>query len=357
MTTQLVIGMDVGATSSRALLARTDGVRVGEGVASGGNPVAHGPARAFAAIAAAVRAALGEVAPDTVRAAAIGMAGGGKLLHDPQVAALMRDTWKQVGLSCEVRSVGDTAVAFAAGTPARHGTVLIAGTGAVAARVDNHQLSSYADGWGWLLGDDGSGYWLGREAIRAGLATLDSGNEAGPLVRMVLAEVLGGDVDRWLSGDPQTAKVALIEHANNRPAVELSRLAPTVSRAAAGGDPTARDIIHRAAAHLVATTDVVRAVDGEGAATPIVVAGSLLTSETPLSAAVRAMLAERWPRAPITTARDGAAGAAWLAARSLPDMDDSAATQLHQHLLGSATSSAQAGSHDGAGEAPGSESR
>lgn len=332
MTAEFVVGLDVGATSSRALLARTDGRRVGQGTASGGNPVAHGVERAFAAIASALRAALGDVPPGAVRAAVLGMAGGGKLLHDPQVAALMRGTWKDVGLDCEVASVGDTAVAFAAGTPTRHGSVLIAGTGAVAAQIHDHQMLTYADGSGWLLGDYGSGFWLGREAVRAAITALESGATAGPLVRTVLTDVLGGNPDHWLAGSPQLAKIALIEDANNNPPVELSRLAPAVSHAAGAGDPAAVDIVRRAATHLVATTAVVRDASGDGASA-IVLGGSLLTSQTPLSAAVRARLTERWPDATVTSARDGSAGAAWLAARSLPGMDDATATRLHHQLV------------------------
>lgn len=341
MAGELVVGMDVGGTSSRALLVRTDGVRVGQGTTAGGNPVTHGAARAFAAIAAALRAALGDIAPSTVRAAVLGMAGSGKLLHDPQVAALMRDTWTEVGLRCEVQSVGDAVVAFAAGTPARRGTVLIAGTGAVAAKVSDRQMVAYADGRGWLLGDDGSGYWLGREAVRAALISLDGVGAAGPLVHAVLTEVLGGDPARWLAGNPQAAKVALIENANNHPPVELSRLAPVVSRAADDGDPTARDIVSRAAAHLVDSTAAVRDVDG--AADPIVLGGSLLVSPTPLSAAVLTKVAERWPQAPVAAGNDGPAGAAWLAATSLPGIDRSAAVNLHHRLLGSSAAPVVAG--------------
>ena len=68
-----------------------------------------------------------------------------------------------------------------------------------------------------------------------------------------------------------------------------------------------------------------------GATDPVVLGGGLLTGDTPLAAAVRAELARRWPAAPLRTAGDGAAAAAWLAARDLPEVTDPAA--LHARLV------------------------
>ncbi|GAA2712199.1 hypothetical protein GCM10010429_29620 [Micromonospora olivasterospora] len=63
----------------------------------------------------------------------------------------------------------------------------------------------------------------------------------------------------------------------------------------------------------------------------MVVGGGLLTADTPLATAVCAELARRWPGAPLSTAGDGAAAAAWLAARDLPEVTDPAA--LHALLV------------------------
>jgi N-acetylglucosamine kinase-like BadF-type ATPase len=65
-----------------------------------------------------------------------------------------------------VRVVGDTVTAFAAGTAAPSGTVLISGTGAIAAKITDHEQTATSDGYGWLLGDEGSGFWLGHAAAR-----------------------------------------------------------------------------------------------------------------------------------------------------------------------------------------------
>jgi glucosamine kinase len=78
-------------------------------------------------------------------------------------------------------------------------------------------------------------------------------------------------------------------------------------------------------------TDTVRTVRPAGARTPIVLAGGLLTGDNVLAGEVRARLLELWPDAAISTAGDGAAAAAWLAARTLPGADPAA---LHARLVG-----------------------
>ncbi|MBM0239147.1 ATPase, partial [Micromonospora sp. ATA32] len=88
------------------------------------------------------------------------------------------------------------------------------------------------------------------------------------------------------------------------------------------------DLIAAAAAHLAESVTRIRPT---GSTEPVVLGGGLLTGDTPLAAAVRAELERRWPDAPLCAAGDGAAGAAWLAARELPEVTDPAA--LHALLV------------------------
>jgi N-acetylglucosamine kinase-like BadF-type ATPase len=140
----------------------------------------------------------------------------------------------------------------------------------------------------------------------------------------VLTELLGTAA---VAPDPRDTVDALVQRANAGPPVALATLTPLVMDAYAQGDPTAAGIVATAARKLVSTVAVVRPA---GDHTPVVLAGGLLTGATPLAAAVDAELAARWPRATRIRARDGAAAAAWLAARSLPGVDPEA---LHATLV------------------------
>jgi N-acetylglucosamine kinase-like BadF-type ATPase len=81
---------------------------------------------------------------------------------------------------CKVTVVHDTRLVLAA-AGLESGIALIAGTGSVAFGRDRKGRESRAGGWGWLLGDDGSGPWLAREAAREVMRRADAGEPQGPL--------------------------------------------------------------------------------------------------------------------------------------------------------------------------------
>ncbi|MFC0003036.1 N-acetylglucosamine kinase [Micromonospora siamensis] len=325
MSGTIVVGLDVGGTSTRAVALTLTGERVGSGRAGGGNPTTHGADAAATQLLAALNAALADVDTAAVRAGTIGLAGAGRLLADPDGRAAFDRAWREAGLRCPYAVHGDALVAYASGSPAPDGTVLVAGTGAIAAQVRDLRLDRVADGHGWLLGDAGSGFWLGREAVRRLLATLDRGEHPGPLGRAVLAELLGTDE---VAARPRATVDAVVQTVTRRPPVELARLAPLVVTAAAEHEPVAGSLVAEGAAHLAETAGRIRPA---GSTEPLVLGGGLLTADTPLAAAVRAELARRWPDAPVRTAGDGAAAAAWLAARDLPEVTDP--TTLHALMV------------------------
>ncbi|MGJ6963866.1 N-acetylglucosamine kinase [Streptosporangium sp. G11] len=337
-----VLGLDIGGTSSRALLLDASGRRAGYGRAPGGNPAAHGNVVAVANIGLALELALRGVDPGLVAGAVIGLAGGGALDH--RVFDLM---WAATGLRVPPRLTGDLGIAFAAGTAEPRGTALIAGTGAIAARIEDGEPVTIADGLGWLLGDQGSGFWLGREAAAAAAHALSRGDAGGRLTRLVAGALLEGEpfppapaappsparrgVGEMGGGAAGTAEemralaIRLVVHAQSRPPLELARLAPLVSRAAAEGDPVALEIVSTAARLLCETVAEVRQA---GETSPIVLAGSVLTSEGPVASAVRERLG------PSTVlAGDGAGAAAWLAGREVFGWDRATAARLHARIV------------------------
>ena len=299
----LALGGDLGGTSTRIVVVGPDGREHGRGITGGGNPTTD-PAGAAAAFGDALRAALNGVDAARVKASVVGVAGG-SALRTPAVATHFDRVWAEAGLTCSPGYVPDLEVAFAGGTPASDGAVLVAGTGAAAGSLTDHRLTRTADGHGWLLGDDGSGFWLGREAVRATLRTLDAGGNPGALVDSVLREL---DADRT-----ERQRDRVIQAVNSRPGVRLSALAPLVTAAYRTGDPQARSIVERAAAALLATLGLIR---DPAESTPIVLAGSLAGDASPVGAELRTLLAARFAGA-VLPASTGVGGAAWLALAAL----------------------------------------
>ncbi|MEU3274623.1 BadF/BadG/BcrA/BcrD ATPase family protein [Saccharomonospora sp. NPDC006951] len=291
------IGVDAGGTASRAVALAEDGTPLGSGLSGGSNPNSVPAEQAAAAIAAVIADAMRGLDPSLLRACVIGMAGTSKLT-DPAVATIFEKALRPLGLPEAPRFVSDAEAAFASATDAPDGTVLIAGTGSIAGRIRGRRMTSVVGGYGWLLGDEGSGFWIGREAIRRTLDALHKNLPLGKLATAVLAEA-------GVRPDAARAAHLLITAANADLPVRLSRFAPLVSDAAAA-DPVARDIVERAAALLV---DAALTAREPGETTPVVLVGSVLGSESPVGELVRANLSDLR----VLASSDGVAGAARLA--------------------------------------------
>lgn len=320
---KLALGVDAGGTASRAVVATPDGEILGRGAAGPGNPTAAGPAAARS-IGTAVSKALQGLDPATVAAGVVGVAGV-SILADPVVAAAFTREWAALGLNCPITMVGDAVTAFAAGTPAASGAVLIAGTGAVAARIDNRTITATADGLGWLLGDEGSGLWLGLQAVRAvarawPLSTAELAHRGSQPAEAAAPDVTGLAAEVAAHAGVGT-RDELVQWAGRQTPSAFAALAPLVCASAGAGDPIAGKLTTEAAARLAATLEELGPREG-----PVVLAGGLLAADTPVRTALLALLP-----GPVATSRDPAAAAAWLALRSL---DAASAARLHAHLLG-----------------------
>ncbi|MFF5205662.1 N-acetylglucosamine kinase [Streptosporangium sp. NPDC000396] len=293
--TTLVIGVDGGGTSTRCVVATESGQVAGRGYGQGANTLSA--ADPGGSLRAALRTALGDLDPGLVAGGVFGLAGAGSARE--QAEALVTEVWRTAGLPGRPAVVPDMLAAFAGATEEPAGTVLIAGTGAVAARVEGRQVTGRADGYGWLLGDEGSGTWIGRRAVQAVLASLDG--RAGPTA------LRGGILD---DTSPQRIVSMVHEGVAEAGPAWLARLAPSVESAARAGDAAALAILQEAARSLVGTARSLGPDSG-----PLVLAGSLLTEPTLLAAKVRAELdgAGAVAHGTVITARDSAAGAAALA--------------------------------------------
>jgi N-acetylglucosamine kinase-like BadF-type ATPase len=258
-----VLGLDIGGSKTHALLVDGGAVLAEHTVASA-NIASVGPAAAGAALDA-LAVALPE-GPHTVCA---GAAGADSPAGRARLATLLAERFP----GARVAVTHDTAIILAAaGLDA--GVVLIAGTGSVAwgRRTDGAQAR--AGGWGYLLGDEGSGYAISREAVRQALAEVDAGGPVGPLTARLL-EATG--LDR-----PWRLLDRFYEHPERRYWASLAGLV------VAGDDPTSRQITEDAARALAALVATVAARLGDTG--PTVLAGGLAVHQPRLSGRVAELL-------------------------------------------------------------------
>ena len=325
---RLVVGVDAGGTWTRALVAAVTGERVAWARAGGANPTAHGTARAGRELARAVGTALDRAGPharEDVVAGAIGLAGVSALCDDG-VRADLAEALASAGVPPE-HSVflGDDEVAFASGTPGPDGTVLIAGTGAIATRIEGRRRTRSANGMGWLIGDEGSAFWIGRQAARETARQLSRGTVLSPLAQMVAERVVPGRRPvRGCGPLPEEHARAFARTLTARSPVGLAALAPLVSEAFARGDEAAEVIVNAAAGHLAHSVHQVRT---PGERHPVVLAGGVLLGSAPVHEALTRKLALGAAGSPLPTAGCTAGAAAWLAALDVGAPADD--TRLH----------------------------
>ncbi|WP_131736353.1 N-acetylglucosamine kinase, partial [Actinomadura roseirufa] len=186
-----MVGIDAGGTKTRCVVLTLGGALAGSGTGPGANPNSGGDTAG--ALTTALREALGDLDRTHILTGVFGIAGAGSAGRPAAVAAARR-AWQAVGLRGSPAVVTDIAVAFAAGTSQPKGIVVFSGTGAGAAVISDGTIVQRADGYGWLVGDEGSAVWLGKEAVRAALAAYDGRGSPTLLTDSVPRALLGPTV-------------------------------------------------------------------------------------------------------------------------------------------------------------------
>lgn len=295
-----VLGIDAGGTKTVALLADEDGRVVGEGRGSGANLHAHGELEVEKVLHAIIEQALGDsgIVPAAV---CVGIAGVDREDEDRLVRGLMR----RLGFRSRTLVVNDALIALVAGAGDALGVVLIAGTGSIVYGTNGRGQAARAGGWGHVLGDEGSGYWIGQRALMAVMRAADGRGPRTRLTPLVLEHFQITRVDGLVR--------AVYDPVQRRQAVHA--LGPLVERARAEGDVPAADILTAASLELTrAAATVIERLDMRGLAFRIVLAGSIFRLIPWLVDDVTRRLVEVAPRA--TTARltaEPAMGAVHLA--------------------------------------------
>lgn len=278
MSDALFAGIDGGGSNLRVAVVDARLATIVTQSAGTANPSVIGREQAQAHIREIVRATLqrADISPKRIAAAGIGIAGASNL-HSRD---WLLETLSPILPSSRLVPSSDLEIALVGALGRRHGILLLAGTGSAAygCAPDGKQLQ--VGGWGYLLGDEGSGYWLGMQLLRGISAAHDKGGgltALGAACLDALALQTARDLVGWLyrSNEAATARVAA-----------LARLALDMAQA---GDCEANMLVRAAADHLARQVDLLRSrLEYPGA--PIAFAGGLLDTDNALSAAVTRQL-------------------------------------------------------------------
>ncbi len=228
-----VIGIDAGGTKTVALLADENGEIIAKARGGGANLIVHGELE--------VEKVLHQVvedleAPGPIAGACLGMAGVAR----PEEEELIRGVARRLRLPRELKIVPDPLIALVAGAPLGIGIVVVAGTGSIAYGVDPKGQTARSGGWGYLLGDEGSAFWLGHAAVRQGIRALDGRGPATTLLDRIAKKLeleIPEGLVKWFYDQE------LSRH-------RVAALASVVEEAANEGDEAASSLLGQAAAHL-----------------------------------------------------------------------------------------------------------
>lgn len=242
---KLFLGVDGGQSSTTALIADETGRVLGAGT---GGPCNHvGAAEGRQKLARAVGECVGVACAqagldaDSVRfaAACFGMSGGPA---DKQ--AILGEILRADRLLVTT----DAVIALAGATAGRPGIIAIAGTGSIAFGRNAAGRWARAGGWGYIFGDEGGGFDITRQALRAALRYEEGWGPATALHRVLLAETGAADANDLLHRF----------YTQEWPRPRVAKLAPLVDRAAREGDAVALGVIEGAARQLAALAASVR---------------------------------------------------------------------------------------------------
>jgi N-acetylglucosamine kinase-like BadF-type ATPase len=230
-STAVVLGIDGGGTNTRAVIA--NGSKVLARAQSGSiKRLRVGPEAAEANLRALLREVFDRAGASRVHAASAGVASAYMPGIPEWITAVFRDFGIQ---NSEV--VGDEIIALDAAFQGGPGILQIAGTGSNTIGRAPSGAFETAGGYSSVLGDQGSGYWIGLHSIREALHAHDRDQPTAILVEV--GKLWG----------TQTLS-ELVERGNQTPGPDFSALAPLINTLAEAADPVAVKILHQAAQDL-----------------------------------------------------------------------------------------------------------
>ncbi len=244
----LLLAVDGGGTKTLAVVADLQGQVLARGLGPGSNPYTVGFIQFTEAVREAVSSALRPVlGADTdglggtsgrIAAACFGMAGVDSTEDEVAVSAWVKR--QEVAPSFLV--VNDIELIMAGGTPDGWGVALISGTGSNCLGRARDGRIARVGGWGALMGDEGSGYALGAQALRVASQAFDGRTQAPALLEAALRHFALRDIPALMRR----------VHAPGTAPADIATLAPVVLELATAGDRPARAILDQAAEDLAA---------------------------------------------------------------------------------------------------------
>ena len=247
---------------------------------------------------------LGPRAPDAVDAIVAGLTG---FDGASETAGAVADGVRKLVRTGRVVVTNDAVTSYLGAIGFEPGAVVAAGTGVIALAGDRDGNFARSDGWGYVLGDDGGGYYIGRRGLASALRAHDGRGGSHALLQRAQDEF----------GKPESLRDLVYSSPN--PAGEVARFAREVAEAAREGDSVAEEIWAIAAREVAQTaTAALGRVFAPGAPVSVSWTGNLFEARDLMLQPFQQQVAAIWPEASLLSPRGTALNGAELLARSNP---------------------------------------
>jgi glucosamine kinase len=288
------LGIDGGGTKTRCAVGDEKSV-LATGTSTSCKVQRVGEACAHDALAAAIHEACVQagVSPSQITRTCAGVTGAGR----PEIANALRRLIGSV-VSGDIEVVGDVDVAFEDAFGSGPGVLVIAGTGSIAYGRNAAGETARAGGWGHTVSDEGSGYWIGREAVKAALRQHDAQRCSALLSELMVALGLNEFDD-------------FIVRINDDPPPDYAALFPVAQHSADEGDKVALAVLEHAAKELAHLTQgLILKLFREKTPVEMAIYGGVFTASNQLresfSRTVRGLLPHTWFSSKVVDAARGA---------------------------------------------------
>ncbi len=311
-----VLGLDGGGTKTVCILMDDTGQVLGRGEAGACNYQSVGKETAFLSIQAAIAQAMASTGAVKIEAICLGLAGVARPA-DIQVAHSFVEQLKSsnslpVTWALQPSNIvicNDALIALVGGVGHDVGIVAIAGTGSIIFGRNHQGCTKRVGGWGYILGDEGSAYYIAVSGMRAALRAYDGRSEPTTLQERIIEHLGLSSLENLIE----------VIYQQGWGVKEIAALAPIVDGAAASGDEVALTIIEDAVKELVqATQAVIDEIFSPTEVVEVVTTGSVWHSLSLIRDKFQASIVTRSPGAKVIFPLDEPAyGAALLALNSL----------------------------------------
>lgn len=233
----LIAGIDAGGSKTECIIVDSEEEKIITRAQTGAaNYQVVGLESACREIKNALTEAKNKAGISRLKAVGIGLAGAGREEDLDKIEAEM----KKIMNTKNIFFTNDAQIALLGATGGRKGIVLIAGTGSIAYGLKKNGDNIRSGGWGPIIGDEGSGFWIGIEAVKKAVRAEEGRAEKTELNNLILEHLNFSKLE----------EIIPFIYQQQLPRQKIAALAPEIFASAQNGDKTAAEICQEAASEL-----------------------------------------------------------------------------------------------------------